>query len=806
MNIEKYITGICLLVATIGAAQNLVPNGGFEEYTIPPTGYAQFFRAIGWLNLNGVTTGPPYASPDFYHTDGFFGGAFGVIDAHSGGGQMGFCTFHNGLGEFREYISIELTTTLNVGQTYQLTFYLTNGSGGSYQAGSDNFGAHFSEGPLTQAVDEPVLVTPQIEIPGVIYHDNFWQEYVFTFVADNASNYITIGNFEDDASTTVEGGYRAYYFIDDIELITSENTLTITGDESLCSGESTTLTALNDVLIGWANSVSPEVIISTASSMTVSPTETTTYLAYGENDTASFTVSVFDVPVIDLGNDTTLCEGETLTLDASSPGASYSWQDGSAGETFNVTQQGAYWVEASIGNCMASDTISVNFNPLPTANISGDALICPGEPVEFDLVLTGNAPWTVVYSIDGVEQPSLLIDDSPFTLPATDEGTYAIVSVEDAHCENSGTGSAVLEYIPHSTATLSGGGVFCPGEVATISIDFTGTAPWTFEYAIDGVVYGPVTTSEPTYTLDANSSGTYSIVSLSNAFCEDAIQGEAEVEVNSPVQVEISPGGGVCPGELFGMQANTTGGKPPYSFQWFDEANDSWVEFGESLSLTPANDMHIYVVATDQCGSVAQSETVVVYAYAMPDASFEFYPQEDITTYNTAVHYFGDSSVFEHSAHWEFSEFTNEHGWQLIGTSSEVNPVFTYPNAGPGDYQACLYVMSDGGCESSLCLPLEILGEYYMYVPNAFTPNEDGINDLFGPVMMGVDPASFEFFVLNRWGETLFYTNDVDQQWNGSGVMGTHYVPNGVYSWKITVRQLDDVEIKQYTGHVTVIR
>ncbi|TVR42672.1 MAG: hypothetical protein EA392_00120, partial [Cryomorphaceae bacterium] len=110
------------------------------------------------------------------------------------------------------------------------------------------------------------------------------------------------------------------------------------------------------------------------------------------------------------------------------------------------------------------------------------------------------------------------------------------------------------------------------------------------------------------------------------------------------------------------------------------------------------------------------------------------------------------------------------------------------------------------GCTDEVCLPLEIHGDFIFYMPNAFTPNEDGINDLYGPVMEGIDPSTYEFFIVNRWGETVFYTNDVNQKWNGSGMNGTHYAPDGVYTWKVKVKSLYRTEADVFTGHVTLVR
>jgi hypothetical protein len=218
------ITTLIGCFTTVLFGQNLIPNGGFEKYKSLPDSYGEYQKAKGWSNVNGNTGGPPHGSPDYFHTSGSVGDVFGTIAPNSGKGQMGFYTYHESLGDAREYISTELAKPLIPGQRYQLTFYLTNGSGGSYTARTDNIGVHFSVGGLKQEVDEIINVTPQIEVEGIVDNSSKWEAYTFVFTASDASTDITFGNFKNDAATTAKGGTAAYYFIDDIELIPLELT------------------------------------------------------------------------------------------------------------------------------------------------------------------------------------------------------------------------------------------------------------------------------------------------------------------------------------------------------------------------------------------------------------------------------------------------------------------------------------------------------------------------------------------------------------------------------------------------------
>jgi len=212
------ILSIALLIAHSGYTQNLVPNGDFEGYSFLPNNYGQSNHTTGWNNVNGIYSGPPYASPDYFNTAGTVPTSFGQIMPFSGNGQMGFTTYVFFINNFREYISTTLVSPLVVGTQYQVSFALSNGNNGGYTKSTNNIGVCFSTSPFFQLVDQPIPANPQIEITTITYNSNLWQTYTFFFTATSAFNHITIGNFRDDANTLVSstGSSGSYYFIDNI--------------------------------------------------------------------------------------------------------------------------------------------------------------------------------------------------------------------------------------------------------------------------------------------------------------------------------------------------------------------------------------------------------------------------------------------------------------------------------------------------------------------------------------------------------------------------------------------------------------
>ncbi|MGB0423812.1 MAG: gliding motility-associated C-terminal domain-containing protein [Flavobacteriales bacterium] len=92
---------------------------------------------------------------------------------------------------------------------------------------------------------------------------------------------------------------------------------------------------------------------------------------------------------------------------------------------------------------------------------------------------------------------------------------------------------------------------------------------------------------------------------------------------------------------------------------------------------------------------------------------------------------------------------------------------------------------------------------FEIYVPNAFTPNEDGINDVFLPQLIGV--TDYKLVIYNRWGEVIFETSDQDEPWLGQVKDGEHFVQNEIYQYRIFVRDLLGYP-HDFEGTVTILR
>lgn len=141
--------------------------------------------------------------------------------------------------------------------------------------------------------------------------------------------------------------------------------------------------------------------------------------------------------------------------------------------------------------------------------------------------------------------------------------------------------------------------------------------------------------------------------------------------------------------------------------------------------------------------------------------------------------------------------------------SAEEHPSVEY--ARPGTYNTQLLVVNEFGCTDVHSQSIDVTTDLYVYAPNAFTPNNDGLNDAWAPSIIGQDLiASYECHILNRSGHVLFYSDDPNEAWDGSNAVtgeGLHYSSGGeVFAWRIAIKKKGGRGAIIYTGHIQMIR
>ncbi|MFD1144683.1 T9SS type B sorting domain-containing protein [Larkinella insperata] len=355
--VVQWIGWLVVFLPEIGIAQNLIPNGGFEEYRNCPRQDNLLKEATPWFNPNG-------ASPDFYHQ--CFPSAQMELPPHTGQGLARLFLDAN----WSEYLAAPLKEPLKAGECYFFELFIATPTPSRYLTGT--IGAHFSENPLQSAGKELFTANPQVldQALDIGIPKLHWEQISGYVKAKGGERFVTIGSYEK--SPAFLGFF--YLFIDDVSLLPIETDLG--RDTTLCGRKSTL--RLNATTPGatdyrWQDgSSSPTFLVNKPGTYSVTVTTPCKVL----HDT----IKVSYILDFDLGRDTTLCEGQLFTLKAP-PNLPpiYHWQDGSRMTAYPVTQAGTYSLQIEQGSCVVADTIQIRYVLPPRLNLGLDQNLCGAE-------------------------------------------------------------------------------------------------------------------------------------------------------------------------------------------------------------------------------------------------------------------------------------------------------------------------------------------------------------------------------------------------------------------------------------------
>ncbi|NDD47213.1 MAG: PKD domain-containing protein [Flavobacteriia bacterium] len=235
----------------------------------------------------------------------------------------------------------------------------------------------------------------------------------------------------------------------------------------------------------------------------------------------------------------------------------------------------------------------------------------------------------------------------------------------------------------------------------------------------------------------------------------------------------------ICPGESVEIQARARYGTEPLTYTWLSGPVDSlW-------TVTPnASRWYPYKVV-DQCGFTTW-DSVWVGVAPLPGAAFTYYPNPS----NPLNVQFTNQSSDTNYVAWYFGDGD---------VSADVDPQHSYSK--PGTYRVSLAVADSLGCSDSVTVDIELRMDYYVYIPTAFTPNGDIVNDRIKVEALGIEGLQWDIF--NRWGLKVFSTSDLAESWDGT--YGGQPVPEGVYSYKLLI-YLPFGNIAEEHGTFTLIR
>ncbi|MCC6371013.1 MAG: gliding motility-associated C-terminal domain-containing protein [Bacteroidia bacterium] len=319
---------------------------------------------------------------------------------------------------------------------------------------------------------------------------------------------------------------------------------------------------------------------------------------------------------------------------------------------------------------------------------------------------------------------------------------------------------------------------------------------WSGTGIVSGNMFNPAKAN-----LGSNNQITYKTFSLPDALlCPDTKTVMVTVNETPTVVLSCSSGTACAPANI-SFDLKPVGGALGGKADWY--IGDK-LPFASGISITHSFSLPgsytILANYVSEKGCVAQDTlTQKVLILASPKADFAFEPEE-LSVANPVVTLSNLSSVLQN----------NRYLWTVSGpayndTKPEVSPVMSFTNI--GTYRVRLLATDFNGCKSEITRIIDVKNDFNVFIPAAFTPNADGVNDYFFPVFspFGLDSKSFEMDIFDRWGHVIYHSKDPNKGWDGTILnKGESTMKQDVYIYKIKFKDLDG-KIYDKIGEFTLI-
>lgn len=406
-------------------------------------------------------------------------------------------------------------------------------------------------------------------------------------------------------------------------------------------------------------------------------------------------------------------------------------------------------------------------------DIVSETVQCPGDSVILTAQATGGAaPYVFIWNT-GFLGPSITVAPQVTT-------TYS-VAVTDA-CLGQTVLAAEEVIIPvfdpltiNETPDIT---EICPYITATIEANPTGgSGNYTYEWSSS---FDSDIGSTNAIDVTPSTTTTYTVIVTDN--CGNKDTADVVYTITSPpLELTMTPDVKICPWDSVQIGVTSTGG--------FGQHYYLWPHSGETTSevwVSPLTTTNYTVIVSDECQTFTVEGTTQVEV-VKPTAEFTISSE---TVFNNLPIQFQNLSQDAISYEWDFGD---------NNSSTIVHPQNTYDD--PGIYVVTLIATDELGCKDTISKPLEVEEEWYIYIPNTFTPDGNRFNNDFRASTVGIQTLSINIF--NRWGEVVFTSNDLNFAWDGS--YNGQIVGDGTFTYK--VRFLTNSERrKTIVGHVNVLK
>ena len=495
----------------------------------------------------------------------------------------------------------------------------------------------------------------------------------------------------------------------------------------------------------------------------------------------------------------------SATANGSDPLVAYTYNWFDAGNQVTQTATGldsnTYNVELTDPNTGCKDTVSVLIgHPTLVTVTSVPDTICFGQTASLTATAANGNPGSYSYNWNPGN-----FTGNPFTPAPTVTTTYTVIATDPIGCPSLPFNVDVV-VSPPLVVTIDPSQAICIGEEVTFSAygPINHEDPAALVYSWDnGLPNGATQNVSPTVTT------TYT-VTLDDGCTTVQPTAQITITVNPLPIIDFSVDDrNACESDAQLFTFNNVPGATDSILSWSFGDGTGITGLGSAFNPNVDTVTHVYpatsgvydvsltVSTTSAAGECTNTLIKTGYITIYPDPIANFTINPNPTSMLDPTVGFTDASS-------TVAQSINSWGWDIAGLDSSIlqNPSYTFPED-VGQYLVTLSIRDNNGCESTITKTVIITGDYGLFVPNAFTPDSDNINEGFHPKGFGIANEDYSFYIFDRWGELIYETHVKFGAWDG------HYkgtlVQNGVYVWKLNFKDING-ENHSKVGRVSIVR
>ena len=439
----------------------------------------------------------------------------------------------------------------------------------------------------------------------------------------------------------------------------------------------------------------------------------------------------------------------------------YSWTEGFAFLGFNSTLDWTTDTDMVVSlnvtdACGQTETVQTDIVVVsPPVNVSFDDTYVGPCTQQFVLTPTVSGG-SGVYTYEWFQNFNLVGSGDTYTYGDGLPASFLLEVTDNCQGAGSATTSVVIDNPPLEIELPDTVNASCVDNTA-IAVDIiSGAGAYEYEWTVGGIPYGG---NDPQITVQSFVTTPIGVEVIDG--CGGADETASLLVIpDVPMTLDVSLDTTVCRGSTVLLSASATGGEEGFVYSW-----PTIPAFGEVQYVTPNNSSTYPVEVTDICGETLTESITVGVQYIYSDFYTSYLSDTRIEFIATP-----DPPCTTCDFKWDFGDGSG---------SNEVNPIHDYD--GIYDYYAQLTVTTPLGCTDSAYTLVK--GPVLIYIPSAFTPNNDGINDAFQIVT--TDLVEYELTIYNRWGDWVFHSTDPEEVWIGDVKGGEYYAPSGLYSYRL---------------------